>query len=187
MPNIDLAGNTLIVQDIQVGATTPGSSGTSLSSTELSFVDGITAGTATASKALVLDSSKGIATITSATITTANVTTLALAAGGTVDLDSTTATLSSNAATITKWACKVTTEALTTAAGASQAFTITLSGVAAGDFAFVQGTGAGTNTRNNHNYTAACTSNTVTVTVRNTEPTNALNGTLVFNLIVFKQ
>jgi hypothetical protein len=70
MPNIDLAGNTLIVKDIQVGATTPGSSGTSLSSTELSFVDGITAGTALASKAVVLDSSKGISTITSATITT---------------------------------------------------------------------------------------------------------------------
>jgi hypothetical protein len=41
-----------------------------ISSTELGFLDGITAGTATASKALVLDSSKGIATITSATITT---------------------------------------------------------------------------------------------------------------------
>lgn len=41
-----------------------------LSNTEMGFVDGVTAGTVTASKALVVDSSKGISTITSATITT---------------------------------------------------------------------------------------------------------------------
>jgi hypothetical protein len=41
-----------------------------LSATELAFLDGVTAGTATASKALVLGASKEIATITSATITT---------------------------------------------------------------------------------------------------------------------
>ncbi len=52
--------------------------GVSLSLTELGFVDGVTAGTAVASKAVVLDSSKGISTITSATITT--VTTGAIAA-----------------------------------------------------------------------------------------------------------
>jgi hypothetical protein len=60
---IDLAGNTLICQDIQVGATTPGSTGTSLSSTELAALDGVTAGTVTASKALVVDASKNIATL----------------------------------------------------------------------------------------------------------------------------
>lgn len=42
---------------------------------EITFIDGVTAGTATASKALVLDSSKGISTITSATITTLTSTT----------------------------------------------------------------------------------------------------------------
>jgi hypothetical protein len=41
-----------------------------VSPAEIAFIDGVTAGTATASKALVLDSSKGIGTITSATITT---------------------------------------------------------------------------------------------------------------------
>ena len=41
-----------------------------LSTTELAALDGITPGTAYASKALVLNSSKGISTITSATITT---------------------------------------------------------------------------------------------------------------------
>lgn len=107
------------------------------------------------------------------------------AAGKTLDLDSSTATLSSNAATITKYACVITTEALTTAAGASQAFVITLTGVAAGDLAFVQDIG-GTNTRYTYQYKAVTTSNTITVTVYNSGPTNALNGTLVFNLWVVK-
>lgn len=44
--------------------------GNTLSGTELGYVDGITPGTATASKALVLNASKGISTITTATITT---------------------------------------------------------------------------------------------------------------------
>src|SRR5258707_120144 len=68
-----------------------------------------------------------------------------LGVGKTLDLDSTTATLSSNAATITKFACVVTTESLNTAGAASQALTITATGlVAAGDLAFVQYAG-GTN------------------------------------------
>ena len=110
---------------------------------------------------------------------------VAIGTGKTINLDSNTATLVSNAATLTKYACVVTTEALTTAAGASQAFTLTLTGVAAGDLAFVQDVG-GTNTRVNIKYIAVTTSNTVTVTVYNTEPTNALNGTLKFNLWVLK-
>jgi len=97
-----------------------------------------------------------------------------------------TATLASNAATITTHATVVTTESLTTAAGSSQAFTITLTGVAASDLAFVQGTSGGTNTRRNHKYSVACSTDTITVTVYNTEPTNALNGTLIFNLLHVK-
>lgn len=51
--------------------------GNTLSGDELGFVDGVTAGTATASKAVVLGASKDIATITSATITTLTTTTVA--------------------------------------------------------------------------------------------------------------
>lgn len=69
MPNIDLAGNTLIVKDIQVGATSPSSQGTALSSTELAFLDGITAGTVTASKAVVVDANKDIASLRHVTVT----------------------------------------------------------------------------------------------------------------------
>lgn len=54
------------------GFITPGTivvGGNTITGTELGYVDGITPGTATASKALVLNASKGISTITSATIT----------------------------------------------------------------------------------------------------------------------
>lgn len=54
------------------GFITPGTivvGGNTITGTELGYVDGVTPGTATASKALVLNASKGISTITSATIT----------------------------------------------------------------------------------------------------------------------
>ncbi len=107
------------------------------------------------------------------------------AAGKTLDLDSATATLSSNAATVTKYATQVTSEALTTAAGASQAFVITLTGAAATDLAFVTKAG-GTNTRKNFQFETVMTANTCTVTLYNTEPTNAINGTVIFNLWIVK-
>ena len=50
--------------------------GVLLASTDVGVIDGITPGTAVASKALVLNSSKGISTITSATITTLTSTTV---------------------------------------------------------------------------------------------------------------
>lgn len=102
-----------------------------------------------------------------------------------LNLDATTATLASNAATVTKYAVQVTTEALTTAAGASQACVLTLSGVSATDMAYVQLVG-GTNTRLHLQTYAACTANTVTVTIANIGPTNAVNGTIIFNVFVFK-
>lgn len=99
--------------------------------------------------------------------------------------DATTATLSSNAATVTKYAVQVTTESLTTAAGSSQACTLTLAGVSSTDLAFVQLVG-GTNTRLHLQVYAACTTNTVTVTIANIGPTNAVNGTIIFNVFVMK-
>ena len=110
---------------------------------------------------------------------------VALPAGKTINLDSATATLVTHAATITKYAVQVTSEALTTAAGASQAFVLTFTGIAATDLAFVQGAG-GTNTREHIAYKAICTTNTITVTVSNIGPTNAINGTVIFNLWVLK-
>lgn len=222
--NWDMGGNTLILEDIKVGATAPGQAGTSISSTELGFIDGVTAGTAAASKAVVLGASKEIATITTATITnltstaatltTVTPTTIAgtpsfsgaptfaststftgaptfnanpvIGVGKTIDLDSNTATCSSNAATLTKFACVVTTESLSTAHTAAQAIVLTLSGVAAGDMAFITHAG-GTNTGGVPVLKAVCTTNTVTVTIQNNAiATNAFNGTFVFNLWVLK-
>jgi len=108
-----------------------------------------------------------------------------IGAGATINLDSHTKTLTTNAVTATKYASVVTSEALTTAAGSSQAFVITLTGVAAGDIAMVQAAG-GTNTREHFVYKAITTTNTVTVTVCNIGPSLALNGTLIFNLWVLK-
>lgn len=199
--NIDLAGNNLIVDSVYVGASTPGSAGTLLSGSEISVLDGVTAGTATASKAVVLGADKEIATITTATITDLTATTLTpttiaggtfsvtpvLGAGTTINLDSGTATLSSNAATITKWASVVTTESLTTAHTATATFVITLTGVAAGDLAFVQIAG-GTNTAGIVGEPkAVTTTNTITITIKNEAlTTDAFNGTLIFNLLVLK-
>lgn len=119
-PNqLDLGGMTIVCTDI-VLASTPGGSQTSLSATEIAVLDGITAGTAAASKALVLNSSAnltaglnnfaiggtlavtGVATftvspvfsaaITSATITTGTVTTLTSTTGTITTLGTTTLT-----------------------------------------------------------------------------------------------
>lgn len=77
---IDFGGNTLVVDGIRVGATGPGQSGTELTGAEIVLLDGITAGTAAANKAVVLGASKEIATITSGTITTLTSTTVNSAA-----------------------------------------------------------------------------------------------------------
>lgn len=121
------------------------------------------------------------------TITTLNTVNLNLGTGAKINLDSGTATLSSNAATITKWASVVTTESLTTAHTATATFVITLSGVAEGDLAFVQIAG-GSNTGGIVGGPKAVTStNTITITIKNEAlTTNAFNGTLIFNLLVLK-
>lgn len=77
----------------------------------------------------------------------------------------------------------ITTESLTTAAGSSQNFTITQTGVTASTVVLVQYS-AGTNTRRRIGFRSICTTDTITVTVDNHEPTNALNGTLIFNMYI---
>lgn len=57
MATIDLGGNTIVCEDIKVGATRSGQAGTSLSSTELSLIDGASAGAIVASKVAVANSS----------------------------------------------------------------------------------------------------------------------------------
>lgn len=66
--NYDLGGNDLIVNTLKVGATGPGQTGTTLSGSELTVLDGVTAGTVTASKAVVVDANKDIATFRHVTL-----------------------------------------------------------------------------------------------------------------------
>lgn len=214
----DLGGISVIAKSFKT-ANTPGQAGTEISSTEIGFLDGVVAGTAAASKALVLGSSSEIATITTATITnltstTVTPTTIAgsvnfsgaptfaststftgsptfngnpiIGVGKTIDLDSTTHTGSSHAATATKYAFQYTTETLTTAAAASQNEVITFtSNFAATDLAFVTAAG-GTNTQGTPLLKAVMTSNTLTITIKNHHASEALNGTLIFNVWVLK-
>lgn len=144
-----------------------------ITGTEIGYLDALTAGTAAASSAVVTDASINVAGL--------NVVGIAR-----IDWDSSTATLSSNAATITKWTCVVTTEALTTAHTAAASLVITKTGVAAGDIAMISMVG-GTNTAGVPVFNAACTTDTVTITLRNNAiATNAFNGTFIFNLIIYK-
>lgn len=110
---------------------------------------------------------------------------LALSAGTTVKSNVKTATLTSNAATVTNYTLQVTTPSLSTAAGSSQAETITLTGLAATDIAFVTPAG-GTNTQVDYNWQAVMTTNTLTITIYNTHASAALNGTLIFNVWILK-
>lgn len=197
MTTYDLRGNTLIVTDLKVGATAPSDAGTSLSSTELAFTDGVTAGTATASKAVVLGASKEIATITTATITGLTSTTAAITtptftglvthgAASTTTSNASAVTCSSNAATTTTQYTKITSESLTTAHTASQALVITYTGTASTDYAVATIIG-GTNTQGVPVLKTACTTNTVTITIQNNAiATNAFNGTFIIWLQVFK-
>lgn len=102
LDSVTVSGNATVSGSLIVG-------GNTISSAELGFLDGVTAGTATASKAVVLDSSKGIATITSATITTVTTGTvtsnaaslavggLAAAQGGAIAVTGGTSSTSGNA------------------------------------------------------------------------------------------
>lgn len=281
---IDFGGNDLVCDSIRIGASSPGQAGTTLTGSEVTVLDSVTAGTVTASKAVVVDASKNIGTFgtvgaAATTITSASASALSVgltgatnsafkvdsstasqvaglkvtgaATGGTVAVvctdsgsdtnltvnakgagtigigsvstgavtitpnttitgtltqtgvatfnanptfgtgntlkaNSGTLTLSSNAATATKYANQITTESLSTAGGASQACTITFtSNFAATDLAFVTLAG-GTNTTKNITLSAVMTSNTCTVTIYNNTAATALNGTVIFNLWVVK-
>lgn len=192
---VDMGGDTLVVNNVKIGATGPGQTetATDLSTTELTYLDGAAAANSGTNKAVITGTSGALTIAGALTVSSTSTFTGAptfnanpiIGVGKTLDLDSTTATLTSNAGTITKYACVCTTPSLTTAAGASQAETITLTGVAAGDLAFVQRAG-GTNTRRSFTLDAVTTTDTITVTIYNNEPTNALNGTIIFNLWVLK-
>lgn len=156
--NWDMGGNDLIVNTVSVGATGPGQAGTSLSGSELTVLDGVTAGTATANKALVVGANKQIGTIALTTLagtaTLAPVvmtagTNLTTAAAGALEFDGTafyaTAAASSRQQLDAEQFVIATANSATynntllDSATAAPVFTTTTSGTAAGAVTLVAG------------------------------------------------
>ena len=98
---VDISGNLTVGGSVIIG-------GNTLSSTELLFLDGITAGTVTASKALVVDSNKDIASLRNITIT-GELDAATLDISGDADIDGTLETdaLSIDGTTITATATEL--------------------------------------------------------------------------------
>lgn len=126
--------------------------GIGLDSTELGFLDGVVAGTAAASKALVLNSSSGISTITSATITTltsttANVPTVnttnidagASGTAGSVDVFPSTASKGKTTITATDNSGNTTTTINTAAQAGSRTLTVPDGGQSTASFMLTEG------------------------------------------------
>jgi hypothetical protein len=158
---VDTTNNRVVVQD---GATAGGFAAAKLNDSAVAFtggtVDGVTIGGATP----------------------APVTTSALH----VDTGTKTATASAGAATLNKMSGVVTSESLTTAAGADYTLTLTNSDIAAADqvFASVQN---GSNTQGDLTVGSVTPgAGQVVIVMRNMHASQALNGTIKISFLVVK-
>lgn len=103
-----------------------------------------------------------------------------------LDTGTKTAAATAGAATLNKMSGKVTSEALTTAAGATYTLTLTNSAVAAADIV-VASLANGTNSAGSPGVARVTPgAGSVTFVVRNGDATNALNGTVVVSFVVIK-
>ena len=116
------------------------------------------------------------------TVTTSGLTT---AQSVKVDTGTKTATAAAGAATLNKSSGIITTEALTTAAGASYTLAVTNSQIAAGDIAMVS-LDANGSTGTPEIISAKCTTHTLTVIIRNDHAEAALNAALKIAFVIFK-
>lgn len=105
--------------------------------------------------------------------------------GGGNALVTLTGTGSTSTGTMTTLSAQVTTASLTTAAQTSHVATITYTGIAATDLVFATLVG-GTNNTHSLALRAACSTNTIIVGIANTSAATAVNGTIIFNLLVVK-
>jgi hypothetical protein len=96
-----------------------------------------------------------------------------------------TGTGGTSTGTMTTLSAQVTTAALTTAGQATHVATITYTGITATDLVFATLAG-GTNTTQSIVLQAVCTTNTITVSLTNATAATAVNGTIIFNLLVVK-
>jgi len=144
---VEFGGLDIICNTIAVGATKPGQAGTVLSGSEIVVLDSVTAGSVTASKALVVDSSRDLTGTTAATaIRNLRVTNLDAGISGTagsVDVFPTTAATGK----LTLVAASNAGDTTTTITNASQAGAVTYTIPDAGAAAsFVLSTGTSTAT-----------------------------------------
>src|SRR6185369_8656108 len=104
---------------------------------------------------------------------------------GLLDVDSGTGTCSSNAVTISRGAGVITTESLTTAAGATQAITLTNTEIAAGDMVLAMcdpGSSTGTPTVVN----TAVSANTAVFLLQNVHSSASFNAAVKIYFLVVK-
>src|SRR6185295_12762684 len=104
--------------------------------------------------------------------------TTTMAVGSKIILDKTTGTCVANAVTISRNAGVITTEALTTAGGASQAITLTNTMITTASVILCQVQG-GTNTTQNITLVAVPGANSAVITIYNNTAATALNGTII--------
>lgn len=88
--------------------------------------------------------------------------------------------------TMTTLSAQVTSASITTAGGATHVATITYTGIASTDIVMITKAGGTNNATENYSYKAVCTSDTITVTLSNNTAATALNGTVIFNILVVK-
>lgn len=110
---------------------------------------------------------------------------IAFGAGATLDADSGTVTLSSNAGTISKMAGVITTESLSTAAAGAQALTITNTLCAATDIVLITRLG-GTSAGGTPIFKAVPGSGSFVITVDNKHASAAFDGTFIIGFLLIK-
>jgi hypothetical protein len=140
-----------------------------------------------ASSALYLQVANNLSDVASASTSLANLGALPLAGGqmtGSILLDRGVATSTAGAATVNHQAGVITTEALTTAAAAAYAFTLTDSRITTSSIVFLQLMG-GTNTTRGLELRAIPNAGSATISIYNNNVAGtALNGTLIFGFEV---
>lgn len=111
---------------------------------------------------------------------------LRLDAEAVIEVETGAVTLSTNAGTLDAIAGKITSEALTTAAGVAVTFTITNAMVAAADIILVTRQG-GTSDEGTPEYTVTPGAGSFTILLENRHASAAFDGTFIFGFLVIKQ
>lgn len=112
--------------------------------------------------------------------------TLRFEGGAALEVETGAVTLSSNAGTLSQLAGKITTEALTTAAGAAVSLTITNTLVAATDIILLTRNG-GTSDEGTPEWTVTPGAGSFVILLENRHASAAFDGTFIFGFLVVKQ